>query len=530
MTGRSCPDPSAALPTCRSARTTCRPPASTVWSTARTKPCSAGPSARVVEGGVLPADPGAVAGHRRRRRRHRDRRPTSNRRPWPSSAPDPASWPPSACSTGCCVEGAVPDPRYAARRAGAFVVVAECGSPAATCFCTSMGTGPGARVGFDLALTELDDERRSPLRGPGRHRARSRRARSGCPARSRTAGGPRGRATGSSTSAGAMRSTADSRPTAWPSCWPATSSILAGTRWPSGAWPAATAPWSARRASAATCRDTTDLAGESAASAPGHRASTSTTRTCTAGRCGRPPRRATGNGSPTSSRPGGTSSTPRAASAAGAASPGARSASTSPRRRRPSGSSDGAVRSERARSAAHDDDDRRARRRPTRCSPACPGTPWTRWPAAPATWPSHPASSCSPRATRRHALPGPPGPGGHRGARARTGTDRHRDRRARAERSAGAGSSRPTGGSSTPGPRAGGGHRRRRRPACGPRPKPTRARLRPHEAGGRRAARTSAGDPDAASRPLRDRRCSLTAGPVARSSGRPATCRRRTGR
>ncbi len=56
------------------------------------------------------------------------------------------------------LEGTFPDPRYAARRDGAFLVVAECGSPAATCFCTSMGTGPGAESGFDLALTELEDE------------------------------------------------------------------------------------------------------------------------------------------------------------------------------------------------------------------------------------------------------------------------------------------------------------------------------------------------------------------------------------
>ncbi len=36
-------------------------------------------------------------------------------------------------------------------------MVAECGSPAGTCFCTSMGTGPGVDDGFDLALTEIDD-------------------------------------------------------------------------------------------------------------------------------------------------------------------------------------------------------------------------------------------------------------------------------------------------------------------------------------------------------------------------------------
>jgi sulfhydrogenase subunit beta (sulfur reductase) len=55
------------------------------------------------------------------------------------------------------MDGAVPDPRYVARREGAFMVSAECGNPAATCFCTSMGTGPGAEDGYDLALSELDE-------------------------------------------------------------------------------------------------------------------------------------------------------------------------------------------------------------------------------------------------------------------------------------------------------------------------------------------------------------------------------------
>jgi ferredoxin len=54
-------------------------------------------------------------------------------------------------------DGAVADDRYAARRDGAFVVAAECGTPAGTCFCTSMGTGPAARNGYDLAVTELVD-------------------------------------------------------------------------------------------------------------------------------------------------------------------------------------------------------------------------------------------------------------------------------------------------------------------------------------------------------------------------------------
>ena len=53
------------------------------------------------------------------------------------------------------------DPGYAARRAGAFLVAVNCGTAGGTCFCVSMGTGPRAESGFDLALTELI--------GPDRH-------------------------------------------------------------------------------------------------------------------------------------------------------------------------------------------------------------------------------------------------------------------------------------------------------------------------------------------------------------------------
>ncbi|MEU3250692.1 4Fe-4S dicluster domain-containing protein [Streptomyces sp. NPDC006997] len=53
--------------------------------------------------------------------------------------------------------GRYEDRGYAARRTGAFLVAAECTEPGATCFCVSMGGGPGADEGFDLALTELVD-------------------------------------------------------------------------------------------------------------------------------------------------------------------------------------------------------------------------------------------------------------------------------------------------------------------------------------------------------------------------------------
>jgi ferredoxin len=48
--------------------------------------------------------------------------------------------------------------RYAARRNGVFIVVVNCTEPGETCFCTSMGTGPQAGPGYDLALTEMTGE------------------------------------------------------------------------------------------------------------------------------------------------------------------------------------------------------------------------------------------------------------------------------------------------------------------------------------------------------------------------------------
>lgn len=53
------------------------------------------------------------------------------------------------------IEGAYVDPIYAARRQQALIVAVNCTQAAPTCFCTSMGTGPRASEGFDLALTEL---------------------------------------------------------------------------------------------------------------------------------------------------------------------------------------------------------------------------------------------------------------------------------------------------------------------------------------------------------------------------------------
>ena len=51
------------------------------------------------------------------------------------------------------------DPHYAARRERAFLVAVNCSRAGGTCFCTSMGTGPRAETGYDIALTELIDDR-----------------------------------------------------------------------------------------------------------------------------------------------------------------------------------------------------------------------------------------------------------------------------------------------------------------------------------------------------------------------------------
>ncbi len=49
------------------------------------------------------------------------------------------------------------DPIYAARRARAFLLAVNCLHPCGVCFCDSMGTGPQAKQGFDVCLTELED-------------------------------------------------------------------------------------------------------------------------------------------------------------------------------------------------------------------------------------------------------------------------------------------------------------------------------------------------------------------------------------
>jgi ferredoxin len=54
------------------------------------------------------------------------------------------------------LEGPYPDAHYAARRQQLFLIAVNCTRCASTCFCVSMGTGPEAKQGFDLVLTEQE--------------------------------------------------------------------------------------------------------------------------------------------------------------------------------------------------------------------------------------------------------------------------------------------------------------------------------------------------------------------------------------
>jgi sulfhydrogenase subunit beta (sulfur reductase) len=66
--------------------------------------------------------------------------------------------------------GSYVEPDYAARRDGAFIVAVNCFEPGGTCFCVSMGTGPRAESGYDLALTEILDGGHRFLVEPGSER------------------------------------------------------------------------------------------------------------------------------------------------------------------------------------------------------------------------------------------------------------------------------------------------------------------------------------------------------------------------
>ena len=55
--------------------------------------------------------------------------------------------------------GPIIDPVYERKRTGNFIITVNCGQAGGTCFCASMNTGPKAAAGFDLALTEVLNDR-----------------------------------------------------------------------------------------------------------------------------------------------------------------------------------------------------------------------------------------------------------------------------------------------------------------------------------------------------------------------------------
>ncbi len=53
------------------------------------------------------------------------------------------------------LQGPYVDRVYLSRRGSVFIVAVDCYEPGANCFCASVGTGPAAKSGFDIGLTEV---------------------------------------------------------------------------------------------------------------------------------------------------------------------------------------------------------------------------------------------------------------------------------------------------------------------------------------------------------------------------------------
>lgn len=58
------------------------------------------------------------------------------------------------------IQGPYANPAYRERRRNMFIMAVNCTQPGGTCFCASLGTGPEATSGFDLALTEVVEKDR----------------------------------------------------------------------------------------------------------------------------------------------------------------------------------------------------------------------------------------------------------------------------------------------------------------------------------------------------------------------------------
>ncbi len=229
------------------------------------------------------------------RRRARGRGGAARRRSRsPSSACDSCDLHAIATQDRVFLGGRFVDRDYAARREDAFVVAANCFEPGGTCFCVSMGTGPRAEAGYDLALTEiLEGEHRLLVEVGTERGAEILGELASRPAHQEDVDAA-GRAVERAVDADGA---ADGRRAACPTCSQATSSTRAGTTSPSAASAAGTASSSARRASARRSRITPiSPASTRSAGAPGTRASRSTTRTSTAVASAPTTARGTGSG------------------------------------------------------------------------------------------------------------------------------------------------------------------------------------------------------------------------------------------
>ena len=180
--------------------------------------------------------------------------------------------------------GSYADRDYAARRKDAFVVAVNCFEPAGTCFCVSMGTGPKAEAGYDLALTEILDGEHRLLVEVGSERGAEVLSRAAAPAgasrRTSTRPAPRSRAR---PSGWAARSTPPTSAT----CSRATSSTSAGTTSPTRCLTCGNCTLVCPTCFCTTVEDVTDLTGDHAErTRSGTRASRSTTPTSTAAASG----------------------------------------------------------------------------------------------------------------------------------------------------------------------------------------------------------------------------------------------------
>ena len=250
----------------------------------------------LVEAVPAPAAGPALAGATRGATASRSRRSRSRTRPLAFIGVRACELHAIAIQDRVFLGGRYADRDYAARREDAFVVAVNCFEPAGTCFCVSMGTGPKAEAGYDLALTEILDGEHRLLVEVGSERGAE---------VLRDAAAPRGAAAADLDAAGAAvagaaerdGAAARHRPTS-ATCSRATSSTRAGTRSPTRCLTCGNCTLVCPTCFCTTVEDVDrpDRRATPSATRAGTPASRSTTPTSTAAASGRRPSRATASG------------------------------------------------------------------------------------------------------------------------------------------------------------------------------------------------------------------------------------------